>query len=109
MESQKNYQYAIFKTQWGWFGLLGNEQGLIRTYLPVAHKEAVQSRMLSDFPNARQRVARPSWPCEIRKAIEGYYKGQPVDFSDITVHLDGFSEFQRTVLTALRTITYGNT
>jgi len=111
MESQKNDQYTLFKTQWGWFGLLGNEQGLIRIYLPVAHKKPIQSRILSDFPNAERRVARSSsaWPCKIQKAIENYYKGQPVDFSDITVHLDGFSEFQRTVLTALRTITYGNT
>jgi len=111
MGHRESCQYTLFKTQWGWFGLLGNKQGLIRTYLPVAHKEAIQSQILSDFPNAKQRVARSSspWPWEIQKAIESYYKGHPVDFREITVHLDGFTGFQQKALTTLRSVTYGKT
>ena len=99
----EQYQYTIFRTQWGWFGLLGGEQGLLRTCLPVAHKEAVQSRMLSDIPNAERSKNAFS---VLKIAIEDYYKGSPVDFDNVKVHLDGLSEFQRNVLTTLRTITY---
>jgi methylated-DNA-[protein]-cysteine S-methyltransferase len=100
----EKYQYTIFRTQWGWFGLLGSEQGLLRTCLPVAHKEAVQSRMLSDIPNSERSKNAFS---ALKIAIEDYYRGSPVDFGNVKVHLDGLSEFQRNVLTTLRTITYG--
>jgi methylated-DNA-[protein]-cysteine S-methyltransferase len=102
----EEYQYAIFRTQWGWFGLLGSEQGLLRTCLPVAHKEAVQSRMLSDVPNA-ERSKKPF--SVLKMEIESYYEGFPVDFGNVKVRFDGFSEFQRKVLTTLRTIRYGET
>ncbi len=106
MELKKQYHYTIFRTQWGWFGVLGGEQGLVRTCLPVDHKEAVQSRMLSDFPSAERSKKAFS---VLQKAIEDYYKGLAVDFSDVEICLDGLSEFQRIVLTALRMVTYGNT
>ena len=102
----ENYQYNIFRTRWGWFGLLGNEQGLVRTCLPVAHKEAVHSRMLSDVLNAQRSKKAFS---VLQKAIEDYYKGSAVDFGHVDVHLEDLSEFQRNVLTNLRTISYGNT
>lgn len=106
MEPQKQHQYAVFKTQWGWFGILGGEQGLIRTCLPVAHKEAVYSRMLSDFPNAERSKKGGS---ALKKAIMGYYQGLPIDFGTVETCLDGCTEFQQTVLTALQTVSYGNT
>ena len=106
MKPQKQHQYAVFRTQWGWFGVLGGEHGLVRTYLPVAHKETIQSRMLSDFPSAERSKMVFS---ALQKVIEDYYKGSIADFSDVEICLDGLSEFQRTVLTALRTISYGDT
>jgi methylated-DNA-[protein]-cysteine S-methyltransferase len=102
----EQYQYAIFRTQWGWFGLLGSEQGLLRTCLPVSHKGAVQSRMLSDVPNAERSKKAFS---VLKMEIESYYEGSPVDFGNVKVRFDGFSEFQRKVLTTLRTIRYGET
>ena len=104
MEPQKQCQYNIFKTQWGWFGILGGERGLVRTCLPAAHKEFVQSRMLSDFPTAKRSKKAFS---ALQKAITSYYKGIPADFSDIPVCLDELSEFRLQVLTTLRTISYG--
>jgi len=100
----EQYQYAIFRTQWGWFGLLGSEQGLVRTCLPVAHKEAVQSRLLSDIPNAERSKKAFS---VLQNAIEDYYKGSPADFSDVEVCLADSSEFQQRVLITLQTISYG--
>jgi len=105
MEIQNKYHYVIFKTRWGWFGLLGNEKGLIRTCLPVAKKEAIENRMLSDVPNAK--LSKKAFSA-LEKGIQEYYKGEKIDFSDVNVCLDGFSDFQQKVLTALRSITYGN-
>ena len=99
----EQYKYAIFRTQWGWFGLLGSERGLVRTCLPVACKEVVQSRILSDFPTAEHSKKAFS---VLQKAIAAYYNGVFVDFSDIAVCLDGLSEFQQNVLTTLRMVSY---
>ena len=84
----EKYQYDIFKTRWGWFGLLGSEQGMLRTCLPIAHKEAVKSRMLTDIPSALRSKNAFS---VLQKAIEDYYKGVSVDFSDVEVCFDGLS------------------
>jgi len=106
MKPEKQHQYNIFKTPWGWFGVLGCEDGLLRTCLPVARKEAVVLRMLSDMPNPKR--SRKVFSV-LQKRIQSYYKGDSVDFSDINVCLGGFSEFQQNVLVALRNVTYGNT
>lgn len=99
-------QYAIFKTQWGWFGLSGDERGLVRTYLPAGCKEAVKSRLLADSPGASPSKNAFSG---LKTAIVDYYRGAPVDFSGIKIQLEGVSEFQRRVLTNLRRISYGET
>lgn len=98
------YQYAIFRTHWGFFGLVGGEMGIVRTCLPVAHKEAIYSRMLSDLPNAQQSKKAFS---ALKKSIEAYYKGKVVDFSDVPVCLEGLSDFQQKVLLVLQKIKYG--
>ncbi|MBL7215972.1 MAG: MGMT family protein [Phycisphaerae bacterium] len=106
MESQKQYQYSIFNTRWGWFGLLGCEKGLVRTCLPVAFKEAAQRRLLSGIENA---VPSKKAFRMLEKNILSYYKGRRVDFSEVPVCLDGLTEFQQKILAVLRTITYGKT
>lgn len=98
------YQYDIFRTPWGWFGLLDNGRGLMRTCLPVAHKEAVKNRMLSAIPDAKHSKKAFS---ALEKAIKDYYKGKTVDFLDVRVCMEDLSEFQQKVLTALRNVTYG--
>jgi len=100
----EQYQYDIFRTQWGWFGLLGSERGLVRTCLPVAHKEAVQSRLLSDIPNAERSKNAFS---ALKISIEDYYKGSPVNFGNVEVCLADSSDFQQRVLATLQTISYG--
>jgi O-6-methylguanine DNA methyltransferase len=77
---------------------------LVRTCLPVAHKEAVQSRLLSDIPNAERSKKAFS---VLKNAIEDYYKGSPADFGNVEVYLGDTSDFQRKVLTTLQTISYG--
>ncbi|MHC5138521.1 MAG: methylated-DNA--[protein]-cysteine S-methyltransferase [Planctomycetota bacterium] len=96
--------YDIFKTNWGWFCLLGGEKGLIRTYLPVLQKDIIRNRILADFPESITSKTEFSM---LKTRIIHYYQGQPVDFSTVGVQLDGFSGFQQRVLLVLKTITYG--
>ncbi|MHC4834935.1 MAG: hypothetical protein ACYTCN_03135 [Planctomycetota bacterium] len=109
--------YDIFKTNWGWFGLLGGEKGLIRTYLPVLQKDIIRNRILADFPESitsktefsmlKTRIihyyqGQPTEFSMLKTRIIHYYQGQPVDFSTVGVQLDGFSGFQQRVCLYLK-------
>ncbi len=106
MNDKNDIIYSIFKTRWGWFGLLGSEKGLIRTCLPVAFEEAAQRRLLSGITNPEP--AKKAFRV-LEKDILAYYKGKKIDFSDIPVCLNGMTAFQQEVLTALRSVKYGQT
>ncbi len=106
MNENQDILYSIFKTRWGWFGLLGTEKAVLRTCLPVSFKEAVERRLLNGTKGAipAKKAFRP-----IEKDINDYYNGICVDFSCIGVCFDGLTDFQTNVLTALRNINYGKT
>lgn len=101
-------KYAIFRTKWGYFGLLGTEKGLLRSSLPRrdrAEAEAAKRYLLMDLAGAERdgRLYK-----ELQERIRAYFEGENVSFSrDIPVVLDGFSVFQRRVLQACRRIGYG--
>jgi len=100
------HQYSIFKTHWGWFGLLGTEKGLIRTCLPVAFQEAAQRRLLHGIQGPQP--AKKSFRA-LEKIILSYYKGHHVELNDVPVCLEDLTDFQQQVLAALRTVKYGQT
>jgi methylated-DNA-[protein]-cysteine S-methyltransferase len=106
MANDQDILYSIFKTSWGWFGLLGTEKALLRTCLPVAFKEAVQRRLLDGIDNA---IPAKKMFKSIEKDISDYYKGSCVDFGEIEVGFDGLTDFQQKVLSALRNVSYGRT
>lgn len=118
---QKVIKYAIFKTKWGHFGLVGmtrpsssalssrdsskSEYGLLRTCLPGPKPEKIKSLLLNNLPAAQ---------CDktlfktVQQQIAAYFEGVCVNFGpDIPVVLDGFSFFTRSVLIACRDIKFG--
>ena len=103
---QKAIKYTIFKTKWGYFGLAAGDNGLLRTCLPLAGPEKVESQLLQNLPDSRydKRLFRTA-----QEQIIAYFEGACIDFSNITIILDGFSPFLRSVLTACRNIGFGRT
>ena len=104
MGINQDIQYSIFKTRWGWFGLLGTENALFRSCLPVAFKEAVERRLLTGIENPipAKKTFKP-----FEKDIIAYYKGIFVDFNAVAVSFEGLTDFQQKVLTTLRSVSYG--
>lgn len=99
-------RYTIFRTRWGWFGLLGDERGLIRTCLPLSFKSSVEKSLLKGIAKA---TTDPAFYKSLQKSITSYYEGNYVVFSKVTVCLDDITDFQRKVLTTLRKVKYGQT
>ncbi len=97
--------YTIFKTGWGWFGLFGDEEALIRTSLPSASRCSAEKKLLSGL----SAQYKPDFRRDIQKAIKEYFEGNYTDFGWIPFHLDGFSGFQKRVFCELKKIGYART
>lgn len=106
-ETDKPIYYTIFNTEWGCFGLVATEDGLIRTHLPGPNPEKIKARLLKGLPVTRysQWLFNP-----VQQQIIAYFSGARVNFfADIPLVLDGFSPFTKRVLMACRKIQFGQT
>ena len=102
---QKTVKYVIFKTKWGYFGLAGTKSALCRTHLPGPEPKKIESRLLKNLPDSQ---FDSSYFKILQKQIEAYFEGSYVNFSPaIPIILDGFNVFSRRVLTACRSIEFG--
>jgi methylated-DNA-[protein]-cysteine S-methyltransferase len=100
-------RYTVFKTRWGYFGLAGTDMGLLRSCLPVARPEEVESLLLSDMACARGEKGLFK---NLQEQITAYFEGGHVVFNnDIPIVHEGTSGFARKVLTALRGVGFGQT
>lgn len=127
-------KYVVFKTRWGWFGLLAGEQGLIRTFLPTPTKSAVKAGLLVGLARPPYGVPRTKRTCPeegrgsqracpkrvpkfdktlhrpIQDRIIAYFEGKTADFNtDTPVFLQNLPSFTRSVLSACRKIPFGQT
>jgi O-6-methylguanine DNA methyltransferase len=99
-------KYVIFRSRWGWFGLLANEKALLRTSLPVADRDKAESVLLKGI--AAATFDRRLFP-GLQGQIKAYFEADCVDFADACVELDGFSGFSEQVLITCRQVEYGRT
>lgn len=106
-ETMKKYaRYAIFRTRLGWFGLCGDDRGLIRTCLPAVSKEIIRCTLLSGLDSP---YLDPGYFGPVQNNIKSYFECTYADFRSVPVRLDGLTDFQRKVLLKLRNVRYGET
>jgi methylated-DNA-[protein]-cysteine S-methyltransferase len=113
VKMQKSLKYTIFRTKWGYFGLAGVENTLLRTCLPLSEPEKVKLELLK---SRLVVVLKSRIECDknlfktLQEQIIAYFEGVCINFSrDIPIALDGFGSFTRSVLTACRNIKFGQT
>ncbi|MDD5063598.1 MAG: methylated-DNA--[protein]-cysteine S-methyltransferase [Phycisphaerae bacterium] len=97
-------KYTILKTKWGYFGLAATDNGLLRSYLPLAKRESVKSQLLRNFPNSRYDNSLFK---KTQQQIIAYFNGVRVDFRNVPVELSGLGLFAKQVLKACRGIRFG--
>ncbi len=102
----ESLKYVIFRTQWGYFGLLGGKNGLVRSYLPVANGREAKKQLLADLEMGKSGATLFA---SLQGKIMAYFEGGYVDFVDTRVLLEGFSGFSAQVLIACRGVEYGQT
>jgi methylated-DNA-[protein]-cysteine S-methyltransferase len=100
--------YSIFDTTVGRCGIAWGQAGIVAVQLPEAREIETRRRLLRQHPEARE--LRP--PPEIEIAIEGIVallRGQPADFSDVTLDMQGVTPFNGRVYALVRSIPRGET
>jgi len=104
-------QYAVFRTKWGYFGLVGTEQAIRRTFLPVPQSDKAQHDLLRTLESAGDNLRlNKDLHKHLQERIAAYYEGEPVDFrTDPAVSLNGAGPFALQVLRACRKISFGET
>jgi methylated-DNA-[protein]-cysteine S-methyltransferase len=103
---QKAIKYTIFKTKWGYFGIVVGDNGLLRTCLPLDVPEKVELQLLQNLQNSRYDKSLFK---TAQNQITAYFEGACIDFKNIPLILDGFNPFQRSVLSTCRNIEFGRT
>jgi methylated-DNA-[protein]-cysteine S-methyltransferase len=98
-------KYTIFRTGWGYFGLVADKKGMVRTILPCSSRKTVEKRLLSGLKNTKfdKNLLKP-----LQKQIIAYFAGKPAKLNT-PLALNSSSIFTRKVLTACSKIPPGKT
>jgi methylated-DNA-[protein]-cysteine S-methyltransferase len=100
--------FTIFDTALGRCGIAWGDDGIIGVQLPEAREIETRRRVFRLYPEAREM--RP--PLNVEIAIDGIVallRGQPGDFSDVTLDMRDIAPFNARVYEFTRTIPRGET
>jgi methylated-DNA-[protein]-cysteine S-methyltransferase len=102
---------AVFRTELGWFGLVGEGETVTRLFLGHTSVEQVRSNAVSQFQRDNPRLPLPEgdWHPKLRRAIQDFARGIPTDFADVKVDVEPATPFRKRVLRLAREIKYGET
>lgn len=100
--------YLIFETAGGFCGIGWNEVGVTRFQLPTQSAEATERLLRRRMPGATPAAATPA-VSETLAAVQRYFEGETVDFSDVTLDLGEQDAFFKQIYAATRRIGWGHT
>lgn len=98
-------KFAVFKTDFGWMGILGSAAGLLELTLPQTSSQAARAQ-LGDKINLATNS--PRFYEDLIGRLRGYFKGNREIFPDKLDLLEA-TDFQCRVWQAARAIPYGET
>ena len=95
--------FTIFRVKVGWMGLVGNEKGVQRIFLPGLKKEELRQRILAEFPECLEGAG---FLGQAKKELTEYFSGRRVRF-DFPLELSGATPFQKRAYQIMGTIPFG--
>ena len=100
---ERMLNYSIFKTIWGWMGVVTGEKGVKKVILPHLRYQDVKRSILREFPNI---LADDSSLKPLAKIFAHYFRGGEIP-PHVALDWSGCSEFCRMVWTATQSIPRG--
>ena len=100
--------YTIFDTAIGRCGIAWGHAGIVGVQLPEAREIETRKRLYQLYPDGRETRS----PLNVEMAIEGIVallRGEPCDFSDVTLDMGGIHAFNQRVYQITRMIPRGET
>ncbi len=109
-EPLEHCQVSVFRTPFGWFGLLGCEDRLLGVRMGHARRDDVTLAFNPSFGLPANGVQTIDWAPALRTKLEAFAAGEPVGFEDIEItYRRKLPPFRRAVIAATRRIAYGQT
>ena len=105
---EQTAHHHLFDTAIGECGVAWNARGLTGVQLPEKDRGQTELRLAVKCRSTHADDV-PPWIQSVISDIQRYLAGQPVDFSAITVDLDGIDDYRRKLYAALREISFGHT
>ncbi|MBM81394.1 MAG: cysteine methyltransferase [Planctomycetaceae bacterium] len=104
-------QLAIFPTQLGWFGLLGEDQKVSCIRIGHISADGVRDSIAAKCEDiiAGRSVEESDWFPDLRRRLVEFTAGIPQTFHDIKLSSCSETAFQGKVVHATRNIPYGET
>jgi methylated-DNA-[protein]-cysteine S-methyltransferase len=106
--SRMTQQYAILETVGGFCAIGWNDVGITRFQLATATAAAAEHLMLRRMPQAAPGAPSAAVAQTIA-AAKRYFTGEPIDFSDVVLDLDGQHDLFRQIYAGARRVGYGRT
>ncbi|HVT53536.1 MAG TPA: methylated-DNA--[protein]-cysteine S-methyltransferase [Dongiaceae bacterium] len=106
--TENAHRYTVFDTQAGFCAIAWSGSGITRFQLPDKSTEAAERHILRRLPSA-QPGTPPEPVAAVIAAAQRYFAGEKIDFSDVTVDLDGQDDFFRRIYAATRRVDWGKT
>jgi methylated-DNA-[protein]-cysteine S-methyltransferase len=107
--SKNGLKYVIFKTRWGFFGLLADGRGILRTVLPMSRFEIAKKYLLVGM---FEKIKQDENLCPaLQKSIKAYYKCGYADFENVKFALnwENLTDFSKKIFNTCRKFPFGQT
>ena len=101
-------QHHLFDTAIGECGVAWHLRGLVGVQLPEKDRGQTELRLAVKC-RSTSAADVPPWVQALIGDIQRYLAGRPIDFSSVTVDLDGIDDFRRKLYAALREVSFGHT
>jgi methylated-DNA-[protein]-cysteine S-methyltransferase len=101
-------KYSLFDTDFGVCGIAWSDRGIIRLVLPEASPADTETRLRRQAKTSA-RTKPPRAIEAVIRAVQAYFSGDYVDFSEVRLDLSAEPDFERRVYAALREVRWGLT
>lgn len=106
--THRAHRYLVFATAAGSCAIAWNDVGVTRFQLPSRTAEAAERHLRRRLPDAETGTAPPDVTDAVA-AVKRYFEGEPIDFSQVRLDLDGQDELFSQIYAALRRVGWGCT
>ncbi len=106
--AERAHRYHVFETAHGFCAIAWNHIGVTRFQLPSRTADATDRNLLRRLPEAEAALPPPPI-IDIINAVQRYFRGEKIDFSELSLDLADQDEFFGKIYAALRRVGWGET